>query len=200
MTDPMQDFIRTTLLPATRRARAGRASSSPRSKTRRGDFFVARRVTARRPIELVRSLDMRYHGQEHTVRVPCAERTRSTSPRSNERFHALHEQAYTFRLDSAIEIVNFHVVASSRPANRSCSAWPRRDRRRPAKGPARRRFRRGWAPRERHLRARRSASRACRSHGPAMIEEPAATTVVYPGKRATLDEIGNIVIETGVMR
>ena len=31
---------------------------------------------------------------------------------SNERFHGLHERAYTFRLDSAIEIVNFHVVGS----------------------------------------------------------------------------------------
>ena len=29
----------------------------------------------------------------------------------NQAFHALHERAYTFRLDSAIEIVNFHLVA-----------------------------------------------------------------------------------------
>ena len=35
-------------------------------------------------------------------------------------------------------------------------------------------------------------------HGPAVIEEPAATTVVYPGMTAQVDEIGNILIETGV--
>ncbi len=63
-------------------------------------------------LQIVRSLDMRYHGQEHTVRVPVPS-GRIDLAELNERFHALHEQAYTFRLDSAIEIVNFHVVASS---------------------------------------------------------------------------------------
>ncbi|MGH2551280.1 MAG: hypothetical protein ACRDHN_17980 [Thermomicrobiales bacterium] len=34
--------------------------------------------------------------------------------------------------------------------------------------------------------------------GPAVIEEPAASTVIYPGQSATIDSIGNIVIATGV--
>jgi N-methylhydantoinase A len=34
--------------------------------------------------------------------------------------------------------------------------------------------------------------------GPAVIEEPASTTVVYPGQRVTRDDVGNLRIETGV--
>jgi len=34
--------------------------------------------------------------------------------------------------------------------------------------------------------------------GPAVIEEAASTTVVYPGQRVSVDRIGNLVIATGV--
>src|SRR5690606_29922024 len=47
-------------------------------------------------------------GQEHTVRVPVADLERQEM---EARFHELHEQAYTFRLDSPVELVNFHVSA-----------------------------------------------------------------------------------------
>ena len=54
---------------------------------------------------------MRYHGQEHTVRVPLSNGAVDVAE-ANERFHALHERSYTYRLDSAIEIVNFHVIGA----------------------------------------------------------------------------------------
>jgi N-methylhydantoinase A len=34
--------------------------------------------------------------------------------------------------------------------------------------------------------------------GPAVVEEPAASTVVFPGQRLRVDEYGNVIIETGV--
>jgi N-methylhydantoinase A len=34
--------------------------------------------------------------------------------------------------------------------------------------------------------------------GPAVVEEPASTTVIYPGQRVTLDSIGNLRIDTDV--
>jgi N-methylhydantoinase A len=37
-------------------------------------------------------------------------------------------------------------------------------------------------------------------HGPAIIEEPAATTVVFPGMTAGIDRIGNIIMHTEVGR
>jgi N-methylhydantoinase A len=34
--------------------------------------------------------------------------------------------------------------------------------------------------------------------GPAVIEEPATSTLVLPGMRCTVDRLGNLVVETGV--
>ena len=110
MTDPMQDFMRTTLL-----------QSNAESLRRIGDLYSGLEAEAR---------DFFGHaGTARTACRSCAPPTCATSARStrfaslchraaidlaelDERFHALHEHAYTYRLDSDIEFVNFHVVAS----------------------------------------------------------------------------------------
>lgn len=55
----------------------------------------------------------RYMGQEHTVKVslPGSAITSQKMPEINERFHQLHEQTYTFRLESPVEVVNYHLTA-----------------------------------------------------------------------------------------
>ena len=60
-----------------------------------------------------RFADMRYKGQEHTVKVPipAGEIGPAQLPEIDERFHHLHEQAYTFRLETPIELVNYHLSA-----------------------------------------------------------------------------------------
>jgi len=52
-------------------------------------------------------------GQEHTVKVPIpgGQLTEKDLAEINERFHQLHEHAYTFRLESPVELVNFHLTA-----------------------------------------------------------------------------------------
>ncbi|MEM0295597.1 MAG: hydantoinase/oxoprolinase family protein, partial [Candidatus Korarchaeum sp.] len=60
-----------------------------------------------------RYADMRYYGQEHTVRVPVmGGRIGSAEVEElKERFHSSHDREYSFRLDSSpVEIVNFHVT------------------------------------------------------------------------------------------
>ena len=57
--------------------------------------------------------DMRYKGQEHTVKVPVktGELTEGDVPNLIERFHQYHERSYDFRLsESPVQIVNFHSV------------------------------------------------------------------------------------------
>ncbi|MEM3952861.1 MAG: hydantoinase/oxoprolinase family protein, partial [Nitrososphaerota archaeon] len=63
-------------------------------------------------IILQRYADMRYYGQEHTVKVPIPSgRINSEEVKKIiERFHEYHEREYAFRLDSPVEIVNFHLV------------------------------------------------------------------------------------------
>jgi N-methylhydantoinase A len=60
--------------------------------------------------------DIRYVGQEHTVKIPVDLATLaapSAVGAITNRFHADHETRYTFRLpEVSLEIVNFHLVAS----------------------------------------------------------------------------------------
>ena len=60
-------------------------------------------------------VDMRYLGQEHTVKVPipAVPLKEEDKEHHRERFHEAHEQAYTFRLPNApAEIVNYHLVGN----------------------------------------------------------------------------------------
>jgi N-methylhydantoinase A len=141
---------------------------------------------------------MRYLGQEHTVRVPLSGELDGLTG-ANDRFHQLHERAYTFRLDSAVEIVNFHVVATVPTRKPELTAFVA------SGGDGRPKGRRvvdydedGHLESDIYERSRLRSGAPI--PGPAIIEEPAATTVVYPGMLARMDEIGNILIETGVGR
>ena len=79
--------------------RARRQARSPRS---REEGLDAGRVA------FARVADMRYAGQEHTVRVPVGDADELAE--IERRFHDLHEQLYTFRLATPIEFVNFRVT------------------------------------------------------------------------------------------
>ena len=65
-------------------------------------------------IRFMRYADMRYAGQEHTVKVPLA--SGPVTPESLTQliadFHELHEKNYTFKLEEAeMEVVNLHLTA-----------------------------------------------------------------------------------------
>ncbi|BAI96219.1 5-oxoprolinase [Sphingobium sp. TA15] len=57
-------------------------------------------------------LDLRYTGQEHTVKMAVTKEALSPDNISEivERFSQLHEKSYTFRLDADVEVVNCHLV------------------------------------------------------------------------------------------
>ncbi|MCA9296431.1 MAG: hydantoinase/oxoprolinase family protein, partial [Phycisphaerales bacterium] len=110
MTDPTQDFIRTTLMPSDESTAPRMLDVFEELTSRARDFFQRSGY----PVDAAVfswELDMRYHGQEHTVHVPLTGNSVDVEA-ANEKFHQLHERAYTYRLDSKIEVVNFHVVGS----------------------------------------------------------------------------------------
>jgi N-methylhydantoinase A len=131
-----------------------------------------------------RSADMRYAGQEHTVEVPAG-----------GDFHELHEQLYTFRLASPIEFVNFRVtglgaVRKPEPA--------RVERNGDAAGAAKGTRSVDFDELGRHearLYERDRLGAGASVEGPAVIEEPAASTVVFPGQVARVDDHGVLVVE-----
>ena len=64
-------------------------------------------------LHVERFADMRYDGQEHTVKVafPAGPVDGAALQRARQEFHAEHERAFTFRLDAGVITVNFHVAA-----------------------------------------------------------------------------------------
>lgn len=57
-------------------------------------------------------LDLRYNGQEHSVKLGLADLNNLKIEVIEKAFHQLHEKKYAFKLtDTKIEIVNYHLVA-----------------------------------------------------------------------------------------
>ncbi len=149
-------------------------------------------------ILLERAADMRYYGQEHTLRLPVPDGTMT-----EEKVRALcanfsqhHQREYGFVLTSAVELVNMHVggiVRVKKPSLRRHETttktlaealageglvyWGKQGRVQTAI------YRRDRLP------------LAARLQGPAIIEEPSTTIVVPDSFRASVDELGNIVLE-----
>lgn len=194
MSNAMQDYLRTTLTASTEASRERVEATFAELEAQAIDFFLAARFE-REQIDLVRSLDMRYNGQEHTVRVRVTEDAIDFNA-LNDRFHAAHEKAYTFRLPSGVEIVNYHVAAivpTTKPALAEMelgSGAPKLKATRAVD------FDR-WGTLDATIFERAELFPGCHFHGPAIIEEPAASTVVPPGVRGSVDPIGNIILTIG---
>ncbi|MFD1406744.1 hydantoinase/oxoprolinase family protein [Kroppenstedtia eburnea] len=153
-------------------------------------------------IRFMRYADMRYAGQEHTVKVPLA--SGPVTPESLTQliadFHELHEKNYTFKLEEAeTEIVNLHLTAFGsveKPALKKLqlkggTAKDALKEKRPVYYEQD-----GWVDTVVYNRSKLEPGMAF--SGPAVIEEQAAVTVIYPDQKASIDEYGNLIIETEV--
>jgi N-methylhydantoinase A len=152
-------------------------------------------------LAFVRSADMRYAGQEHTVNVPIPEGELGEAERSEieRRFHDLHEQLYTFRQPSPIEFVNFRLTglgAVPKPELRRIAANARPES--ALKGTRDVDFDE-LGRHESRIYERDRLGAGAELEGPAVIEEPAASTVVFPGQRVHVDELGNVIVDLEVL-
>lgn len=149
-----------------------------------------------------RFVDLRYVGQEHTVKVPVpnGEITKETMQQVIHKFHETHEQLYTFKLEeSPTEIVNLHLIALgsvkkpelAKLENTGASLESALKEVRPVLYEEH-----GWIETKVYDRAQLTPDAAI--EGPAIVEESSASTVVYPGQSVTVDVYGNLIIETGV--
>lgn len=159
---------------------------------------MAAEGVGREDVVVERFADMRYLGQEHTVKVPLpgGEIGADRMSEINRRFHELHEQTYTFRLDNPIELVNYHVTAFGRvqtPEIKKLSGAST-GLETARKGVRRVNFdelgfheaaifERGLLPPGESIR------------GPLVVEEPSSVTVVFPDQQVTRDGYGFLHIE-----
>lgn len=142
--------------------------------------------------------DMRYVNQEHTVNVPVpdGELDADGVKTLEARFHALHEQRYTFRLESGIEVVNFRLTGFAAVRKPELRAIPVSAARRPEPLGVREVDFDEHGRLETSIHRREELGAGAEVQGPAVIEETATSTLVFPGQRLQVDRTGNLIVST----
>lgn len=205
LTDIRRDYTLTELGPlAAAAAPAMRATFEAMQGRARGDFEAQAMNAAE--LRFSHFLDLRYAGQEHTVKVALdgalpATATLATATAAiaaiAERFHADHEARYTFRLPgTAIEVVNFHLVAQvhvvkPKPQLRQPSVRQASD----VRLGQREVFfeHHGWLPATVYDGARLEPGMTL--SGPAVVQDSASSLVLPPAHALGVDSYGNFVID-----
>ncbi len=196
MTDIRHDFVRTHVMPCDDRQADEIVRVLGELEAEAVGRFASEGFSLDR-VTIVASLDLRYKGQEHTVQTPLS--PDAVSARRLTRviadFHTLHEQAYSFRLDDPVEIVNFHIVGWGKVDKPALEIIADRG------GPPHRALKEersilfeGAGPVRAAVYERELLASGAHLHGPAIVEEPACTTVVCPGQELSVDHYGNLVI------
>lgn len=149
-------------------------------------------------VEFHRFADMRYLGQEHTVKVPVSNGTWTEDDKQKaiKVFHELHEKNFTFKLeDVQTEIVNLHVTAFGKVEKPTISKQLKDGSLTDALKEERSVYyeNEGWITTPVYDREKLPTNAVV--VGPAIVEEKAAVTVIYKQQKLYVDEYGNIIIE-----
>lgn len=152
-------------------------------------------------IDVVFELDMHYLGQTHTVAVPLPVtiadgRTGVTAGIVRQAFETAYSRAFSRLLPGlGIRIVNLRTAAIGRRPRVDLSALaPGAD---ASLDTARTGERKVWFGgwRETTIWSRLDLPVGAVIEGPAILEQPDATTVVPPGQRGRVDTLGNLILE-----
>ncbi|MEH7523180.1 hydantoinase/oxoprolinase family protein [Bacillus sp. JJ1503] len=152
-------------------------------------------------VMFTRFADMRYVGQEHTVKVPVpgGEWTNEDIHEIVDKFHELHEKNFTFKLLNAqTEIVSLHVTAFGKVTKPELQQNEKEGNIEEALKEIRPVYfeERGWINTKVYDRSSLPTNEVIQ--GPAIIEEKSAVTVIYEGQNLFVDGYGNLIITTGV--
>lgn len=200
VSDLRRDYIRTHPMRLSDDAAGPIGATFAEMEDEALQAFLADRI-AKDAIYYERYLDLRYEGQEHSVRVPvpCVRITKDILKEIIARFHEAYEREYTYRLDNAVELVTFHLVAFARIDRPDLARLPSDNTAEDAiKGRRAVDFDTdGICDTLIYDRDRLDAQTTL--SGPAIIEEAGSTTVVFPGQMVRVDDYGNlhITIEEG---
>jgi N-methylhydantoinase A len=196
MTDLRQDLIRTSVRRTDQVTPAELTTLFAEMESQAGRDLIGQGVTESN-IYFQRFADMRYKGQEHTVKVaiPAGEMTNEKVQETERQFHQLHEQAYTFRLDAAIEWVNYHLTAFGVVKKATMQRAPAGGSTEEAYKGVRRVFFDEFGFRDTPIYERELLPMHTAIPGPLVIEEPTATTVVLPDQLVVRDKYGFLHLE-----
>lgn len=152
----------------------------------------------KKSIKFIRYGNFRYKNQEHTTEVRLSDGPISEKQIGliEDEFHNTYEREYTYRLDTSVELVGIHVVATSEVGKLTMQ-------KRPDQGIKEAEARKGAREVDYALEGVHRATLyngekllpGMEFNGPAIIEDSGATTVIHPGNRVRIDGYTNIHIE-----
>jgi N-methylhydantoinase A len=194
-TDVRNDYARTSLQKPPDHDRAAIEAVYADLEDQARAWLTAEGVSPRQR-RLRRLADLRYRHQGFEITVPWDEPDLSVD-RLLQRFHDRHRRLYTYALEDApVEIVTLRVSATGGLRH---FTLPRLT---PAHGPAGRArsgarrvyFAEGGGWMDCATYDRDALPMGATLRGPSVIEQLDATTVIFPGQRATVDHFGNLVV------
>jgi N-methylhydantoinase A len=194
MADVQHDFARTSVLPLAK-GDLGVIEASYKEMEHEAEAVLAQEGFAPTHRTLTRTVDVRYAGQEHSVTVVYPEPGSDVVAAITESFTLLHERQYGHTMEDPIEVTTFRVRAMGLVDKPSLPSIPTR-----AEG----------APRSRGTRpvylseeepaveyavyVREELLAGDVIHGPAVIAEHTATSVIHAAEVLRVGEYGELVI------
>jgi len=147
-------------------------------------------------IKLMRSVDMRYVGQEYTVTVPLVTQSADSLEPDNiyQKFHQMHYQRYGHNNPiEEVEYVNLRVTAIGRIPRVKVTGQQIFEAGEPKSVKVKQIYF-GKEYQETKVYLRKFLRSGYEFHGPAIVEEQSCTIVIPPGYKANVDQYGNIII------
>ena len=141
-----------------------------------------------------RYFDMRYEGQEHSVRIPVPNIKLKAQDMEEilVRFHEAYEREYTYRLDVPVELVTFHLVAFGAVERPELSKLTSSGTLSAAQKGLRMVDFDELGVKEAAIYNRDLLAPGMSFTGPAVVEESGTTTVVFPNQSVDVDDYGNL--------
>jgi len=162
-----------------------------------GKATIAREGVAIEELVVLHSADMQYLGQSHILTIPLK------SPRTTRaQLHDDFAKAYWRRFEVELPeirpvLVNLHTAVIGRRKSAPLAALSQTDKGLGTKPVAHRRvwFESGW--KKTPIYRREQLVPKTRIHGPAIVEQMDATTVIEPGNVVDADKFGNLIVTVG---
>ncbi|QPC43272.1 hydantoinase/oxoprolinase family protein [Kaustia mangrovi] len=201
VTDLQEDFTATHRLIVDREDPAALAEPARALAHEAGEWFAREDIpTDRRAVRLI--LDMRYIGQNYELRVPVGEHDGDggapaipDAERLKALFFAEHERAYGhYDPDAPVEVMTLRLTAIGRLKRPPAPSRPAaQDAARPVgERPV---WYAGAEPETARVYDRARLAPGHEIAGPAIVDQLDATTVLWPGDRARIDDALNLIIE-----
>ncbi len=197
MSDLRRDYIRTQPMPIASGSAASISATFAEMEAEALASFADEDIPTD-AIMFEHYLDMRYDGQEHSVRMPLNNGKISSTDIDDlvARFHDAYEREYTYRLDAGTNMVALSIVAFAK-IDRPQLAKIAEDGDASKAIKSRRNVDYDLAGiHMSDIYDRELLGSGAEFSGPAIIEEAGTTTVIFPNQRVRVDEFGNLHITT----